>query len=176
MVRTFIRYLFRRHARNRHSGASIIGSELLEESHMTHLNDRCVRLSEVVMHHNVDKDSKQEEIDYWMDKSIQLETEVSRLKSLIREQGMIKIYRLSYGGAEFVGITTQSLKSKVKAHFQEVLWLRLGNAHNQSSKFGQSHFAAHLVTNCDVALEDVFGLCVYNLKVWGMRRSPRWEQ
>jgi hypothetical protein len=202
--RTLLRYLFGGHARRRHSGDTVgeDGSDTFDDSHTTHVeakdDDRCVHLSEVFVHPNVEQDYDQEQIDYWMDKSIQLETEVSRLKALIREQGMIKMYRLSFGGVEFVDITTQPLENIVNAHFQEVLRLRekqvspsnppcaqgytcqsqqsashplsaLGRGsswpHNPSSTFGQSHFAAHLLEKCDVALEDVLGWCVNNVRV-----------
>lgn len=112
-------------------------------------------------------------------KVIQLEMEVSRLKEELRAsvlmEDKMKVYRLTYAGVTFINITGQNIKDKVKNHFHEIWWHRLGYTHKLSSPFGKSYFAACIVKTLqhqNVPLEDVLVWCQRNVKVEMLVRQP----
>ena len=129
------------------------------------------RISEVVVRQRVGHDTMNSIHDY-RQKVFQLEMEVSRLKEKLRAsllmEDKMKVYRLTYAGVTFINMTGQNIKDKVKNHFHEIWWQRLGYTHKLSSPFGQSYFAASIVKTLqhqNVPLEDVFGWCQRNVKV-----------
>ena len=129
------------------------------------------RISDVVVRQSVDHDTMNSIHDY-RQKVIQLEMEVSRLKEKLRASVLLedkmKVYRLTYAGVTFINITGQNIKDKVKNHFHEIWWQRLGYTHKLSSPFVQSYFAQFIVKTLqhqNVPLEDVFGWCQRNVKV-----------
>ena len=133
--------------------------------------------SEVVVRQRIEHDTMNSIHDY-RQKVIQLEIEVSRLKEELRAsvlmEDKMKVYRLTYAGVTFINITGQNIKDKVKNHFHEIWWQRLGYTHKLSSPFGQSYFATCIVKtlqNQNVPLEDVFGWCQRNVKVEIMVRQ-----
>ena len=124
-------------------------------------------LSDVVVRQRVEHDTMNSIHDY-RQKVIQLEMEVSRLRASVHMEDKMKVYRLTYAGVTFINITGQNIKDKVKNHFHEIWWHRLGYTHKLSSPFGQSYFAASIVKTLqhqNVPLEDVFGWCQRNVKV-----------
>lgn len=134
--------------------------------------------SEVVVLQRLEHDAMNSIHDY-RQKVIQLEMEVSRLKDQVRASVLMeykmKVYRLSYAGVTFINMTGQNIKDKVKNHFHEIWWQRLGYTHKLSSPFGQSYFATVIVKTLqhqNVPLEDVFGWCQRNVKVEMLVRQP----
>jgi len=128
-------------------------------------------ISEVVVRQRVGHDTMNSIHDY-RQKVFQLEMEVSRLKEKLRASVLLedkmKVYRLTYAGVTFINITGQNIKDKVKNHFHEIWWQRLGYTHKLSSPFSQSYFAQFIVKTLqhqNVPLEDVFGWCQRNIKV-----------
>jgi hypothetical protein len=129
------------------------------------------RISEVVVRQRVEHDTMNSIHDY-RQKVFQLEMEVSRLKEKLRAsvlmEDKMKVYRLTYAGVTFINITGQNIKDKVKNHFHEIWWQRLGYTHKLSSPFAKSYFATCIVKTLqhqNVPLEDVFGWCQRNVKV-----------